>query len=218
MKKLLLSVMLAGASLCASAQDGSVRFGVKAGATFPNVSVSEDFGIDFKTNTSFYAGVTADISISDMFSVQPGLTFIGKGFKVKETFSEEGITGTVSSKVNAFYIELPVNVLVNIPVGEDKVFLGAGPYYSMGITGKIKSSGNVEGFEGSDSADIEFGDDGDLKRADYGVNFLAGYQLYNGFNIHAGYGLGLATINTDSGEEGSKMKNRVISVGIGFSF
>src|SRR5215217_2211569 len=216
MKKLLLSVMLVGAALCASAQDGSVRFGIKAGATFPNVSVSEDFGLKFKTNTSFYAGATVDISVSDMFSVQPGLTFMGKGFKLDESVSDEdgNVLGSVSAKANLFYIEVPVNILVNIPVGENKVFLGAGPYYGMGITGTTKVKGIVGDESVSESEDIEFGDDGEFKRADYGINFLAGYQLFNGFNIHAGYGLGLADINAETDPESdevvAKIKNRVI--------
>lgn len=44
----------------------------------------------------------------------------------------------------------------------------------------------------------------------------AGFQLINGLNIHAGYGLGLKTI-TGQSINYYQEKNRVLSVGFGFS-
>lgn len=220
MKKLLLSLMMVGAGIAASAQTSPVKFGIKAGVTFPKASTSEDTeGMDIKTNTSFYIGGTADIPVGGMFSIQPGITLSGKGFKVDESEIVDGFGGSILAKSNVWYIEIPVNALVNIPVGDGKVFLGAGPYYGMAITGKVKTkvSLTMDGQTQSESSDedIDFGKDGDLKRGDFGINFLGGYQLSNGFNIHAGYGLGLSNIVQDS--EGD-LKNRVLSVGLGFSF
>jgi len=207
MKKLLLSLTISAAALTASAQTSPVKFGVKAGVTFPTLSISEDEDGAVKSNTGFYVGGTVDFGISEMFSLQPGLTLSNKGAKMD-------ILG-VTAKTNLMYIELPVNALVNIPVGDGKVFVGGGPYYGMAISGKNKVSGSFEGESVSESEDIEFGDDGEFKRGDFGVNFLGGYQLNNGFNIHAGYGLGLSNISNDSD---AKTKNRVFSVGVGFSF
>nr|WP_121271287.1 porin family protein [Pedobacter schmidteae] len=216
MKKLLLSLVILGAGLTASAQTNPVKFGVKAGVAFPSFSFSEEIGEGAKmtTHTSFYVGGTAEFSVSELFSVQPGLILSGKGAKAKST--EAGEIGEV--KTSLMYIELPVNALVNFPVGDGKVFVGAGPYYSMAISGKNKASGTVEGETASVSVsdDVKFGKDGEYKRGDYGVNFLAGYQLSNGFNIHAGYGLGLGNIAQDSGDV--TVKNKVLSVGVGFSF
>jgi hypothetical protein len=63
--------------------------------------------------------------------------------------------------------------------------------------------------------DLNFGsnENDDLKRTDFGINFLAGYQLTNGFQINAGYGLGLTNLAPASGD---MAKNRIWSVGIGF--
>ena len=219
MKKLLLSLMMVGAGIAASAQTSPVKFGVKAGVTFPTMAFNEDMGIDIKTSTSFYIGGTADIPVGGMFSIQPGITLSGKGFKINESASDEDGAFDVTAKSNLLYIEIPVNALVSIPVGEGKVFLGAGPYYGMAIAGKVKGKATVtmggETESESIDEDIEFGDDGEYKRADFGVNFLGGYQLSNGFNIHAGYGLGLSNVSQDSDV---KAKNRVLSVGLGFSF
>lgn len=208
MKKFLLSLMIAGAGLAVKAQESGVKFGVKAGVTFPTMSISGDSEGIAKSTTGFYVGGTADFGLGGMFSLQPGLTLSNKGFK----FSEEG--GSLTT--NLMYIEIPVNALVNFPVGDGKVFVGAGPYYGMAISGKHKLKGTDEGTSVSVSTDVEFGDDGTFKRGDFGVNFLAGYQLGNGFNIHAGYGLGLSNVARNSGDETAK--NRVLSVGLGFSF
>ena len=231
MKKLVLSLLtVAGLASAASAQtNDAIKIGVKAGVTFPTFSVSgtETQGESFKTNTSFYVGGTVNIPVSDILSVQPGLSLIGKGGK--QEYSESGsINGmsysvTATAKRSLMYIELPVNLVANFAVGEGKIFVGAGPYYSMAISGKDKvTSAGTAGSSSqnqSTETDVKFGSnsDSDVKRGDFGLNFLAGYQLSNGINIHAGYGLGLSNI---SNEDSSKFKasNSVISVGLGFSF
>lgn len=220
MKKLLLSLTIATAALTASAQTTPITFGVKAGATFPTVSMSESEGSDLKLNTSFYVGGTVDFAIGETFSIQPGITFLGKGFKMNSTETEEGVNVKTTIKSNVWHIEVPVNFLANIPVGDDKFFIGAGPYYGIAISGKNKAEGSAtqdgQTVKISTSEDVDFGKDGTHKRGEFGVNFLGGYQLSNGFNIHAGYGLGLSNIAKDA--DGIKVKNRVLSVGVGFSF
>lgn len=220
MKKLLLSLtILTAMGLTASAQTSPVKFGVKAGATFSNMSFSGS-GVSEtgKLNTSFYVGGTVDIPVSDMFSVQPGLLYIGKGTKDSGDFSElgENAEGKAEATINPFYLEIPLNIVANFESGSGKFFVGAGPYYAIGVAGKVK----VKGISGSTSVevkdDIEYGDGKAFKRGDFGVNLLTGYQLNNGFNIHAGYGLGLSNIINADGE--GKAKNRVLSVGVGFSF
>jgi hypothetical protein len=83
MKKLLLSLALvAGLSTAVLAQN-PVKLGLKAGLAFPNMSISAGgLSIAFDSRTSFYVGGTADFAISNVFSVQPGLTFVSKGTKL----------------------------------------------------------------------------------------------------------------------------------------
>jgi len=231
MKKVLLTLLtVAGLGVVANAQtNDAIKIGVKAGVTFPafGISGTETEGETFKTNTSFYIGGTVDFPISDMFSVQPGLSLIGKGGK--QEYSESANIGTSSYSVTAtskrslMYLELPVNLVAKFAVGDGKLFVGAGPYYAMAISGKDKES-SVETLAGvvsneSSERDVKFGknNDADMKRGDFGVNFLAGYQINSGINIHAGYGLGLSNITNESSSE-FKATNKVFSVGLGYSF
>jgi opacity protein-like surface antigen len=218
MKKLVLSLLtVAGLSLAASAQTNKpVTFGIKAGIAFPSMTISSgSASVSFDSKTSFYVGGIADIAVSDVISIQPGLTFINKGTKLNGSsidFEEDEFGTTEEATLNFKYLELPVNVVANFKLGgSGKLFIGAGPYfaYALSANGKI----------GSVKEDIKFGEtESEFKRSDFGLNFLAGYQLVNGFNIHAGYGLGLSSIVDQDISEDITFKNKVFSVGVGFSF
>lgn len=219
MRKLLLTTLtLAVAGHFAFAQDSPIKFGVKAGVNLPTIAVSgdgvdDDFKDALKSSVSFYVGATADFSISPIFSIQPGLTLSGKGYKMSDEF--EG--ASVEATSNVMYLEIPVNAVARFAAGSGNVFVGAGPYYGFALSGKTKWEASFDGETESEEEDIEFGngEDDDIKRGDFGVNLLAGYELSNGFNIHLGYGLGLGNL---SNETDVKMNNRVFSVGVGFSF
>lgn len=219
--------MIVGTAVSVSAQDNLVKFGLKAGVNLPKITDRDGVDSDAKFNTSFYIGGTVDFPVGDSFSIQPGLTFSGKG--VKNTIHSTGINVYsigVKAATRLWYLEVPVNALFRIPAGDGNLFLGGGPYFGYAIGGKNKVNGRIGGVGPADkpidemldissSEDIKFGKDGDFKRGDFGINFLAGYQLNSGFNIHAGYGLGLGSIAQDSNQTG---KNRVLSLGLGFSF
>ena len=217
MKKILLLLTLAaGLNVAANAQDKPVSFGIKAGVAFPSITASS-MGISLNTSskTSFYVGGIADINISPIFSFQPGLTYVGKGgkFDVRQMAEElgadpEDLEGVDNITMNYGYLELPLNLLANFDAGAGKFFIGAGPYAAYALSANVKI--------GDQKIDAEFGSgEGQVKRMEFGLNFLGGYKLSNGFNIHGGYGLGLS--NTENSSEGTT-KNKVFSVGVGFNF
>jgi len=230
MKKIISTTLLCALSIFTFAQ---TKIGVKAGVTFPTMSSSSTAEIfdgppeyQFKSNVSFYIGGTIDFAITQKFAIQPGLTLVGKGGKTEvyeSNFEPNNLSvfqGTY--KLSTMYLEIPVNAVFNFDLGPGKIFFGAGPYYAIAISGKIKKNGTaIQGNSSatttiSSSRDVEFGSSKDYRRGDFGLNFLAGYQLKNGFNIHAGYGFGLSSIDNDGFDE-SSLKNCVLSVGIGFS-
>lgn len=217
MKKILLLLTLAaGLNVAVNAQDKPVFFGVKAGLALPSITAS-GMGISITTSskTSFYVGAVADVNISPIFSFQPGLTYVGKGgkFDIGEMAEAMGadpsdFEGVDKITFNYSYLELPLNLLANFNAGTGKVFVGAGPYAAYALSANMKA--------GNTSVDAEFGSaEGQLKRMEFGVNFLGGYKLSNGLNLHAGYGIGLTS--TENSSDG-KTKNKVFSVGLGFMF
>src|SRR5690606_6495587 len=206
MKKILLS--LAGALLLAVGAQAQVSYGVKAGLNLPKLKFSGDDSNTSYTSdmaTNFHITGYANIFAAQIFTVQPGLSLQGKGGKFKsDNFLdlEEGEEGTV----NFMSIEIPVNAVYYIPTGDvGSVFIGAGPYLGINVAANAKS-GNV-----SEKLELGSGEE-QIKRLDYGANFLAGYKLSNGLLLNVGYGLGLGNLlNVDA----VKMKNQVLSIGVG---
>lgn len=218
MKKLpLLFVLLSTSSLVSFGQ----KIGVKAGITFPTIATKSDYiledapnALDYQLGTSYFAGATVDFDISKTFAIQTGLSFIGKGGNDK--FNSGSTVFTTKTKL--YYLELPINAIYKIPVKIGNIFLGGGPYYAYGIEGKYKYSSNQQQNNAdSQSAKISFGKNKDFKAGDFGLNFLAGFELNNRINIQAGYGLGLRSITSDGITYYSE-KNSVISLGLGYSF
>lgn len=245
MKKTILLGAIALISLSTFAQeksgDAGITYGVKAGVTFPTFSVSGIGDVTIKSITSFYVGGMVDIPVSSMFSVQPGLSFIGKGYSldidVSASLGFPKGSVVVIEKENPFYIEIPVNLVAKFEAGPGKLFVGAGPYVSFGVAGKYKmtysgpkAASRIEaGLSKNKESDLKFGtnskstsdsDRKQLKSLDFGLNFLLGYQLTNGLSINGGYGLGLTNIssNTDLPNNKESLENSVISVGLGFAF
>jgi hypothetical protein len=227
-KTILLLTLAAGLTTAVNAQDKSVTFGAKAGLTFPKLATSGQEAAEFpdpQANPSFFVGGYADIAISSQFSIQPGLSVLGKGVKYKQSGTEiidgDSYTYAGSATISTLYLEVPVNVVGKIPAGSGNVFVGAGPYLGYALSGKTKSKLSISGagmnFSESDEEDMEFGSGEDeMKRIEFGVNFLGGYELKNGLSINFGYGLGLSNLVNTSGD--GKASNRVLSVGLGFRF
>lgn len=109
------TLILAVSMLCrtafAQSSDSKVKFGIKAGVNFANISQSYDGDDDSDTKavTSFHFGGYADLSISPTFSIQPGLTLSGKGLKEEYSESEPGYSYTEKGTTNVMYLEVPVN-------------------------------------------------------------------------------------------------------------
>lgn len=139
MKKLIITFSIIGSSIAAFSQKDPVKFGIKAGVTLPTISAVGGASAydgpeppDYKMNTSFYIGGTVDVPLSDLVSVQPGLTLIGKGGKAQVYFSnfEPGPGLYVFQgdyKLNTMYLDIPVNAVFNFNVGSGKIFFGGGP-------------------------------------------------------------------------------------------
>jgi hypothetical protein len=212
-------------SAASTAKEGN--FIIKGGLNLANISVTSNGRVD-QANTlkSFQVGIAYDIPFSDGFSFQPGLLYTGKGAKTQ--FGKEGDAFYYRATSNPMYLELPLNFVGKIPLTQTSSFyLGAGPYAAMGITGKNKVDSYTLGVHHYSSNDIVYSKDdpttaqeenygyGKIKRFDYGLNALAGFE-FTRFTIGANYGYGLVKLNSGTDNSSSdKGKNRVWSFTLG---
>lgn len=210
MKKVLLGCIASlFVAFGAQAQSGT-GIGVKAGLNLPSYSYGSSNDLsDSKSTTNFFVTAFLDAPVASNLYVQPGVSLQGKGATLLSTESLGGVEVTQ----NTMWLEVPVNLVGKFDLGMGKVAVGAGPYLGVGLSGKNKISGESSG--NSIEKDFKFGSDEMLKRTDFGVNFLVAYELYNGFTINGGYGLGLTNLAGDKALT-NDLKNRVWSIGVGF--
>lgn len=221
-----LGSLLLISSLSLHAQQSSVF--VKAGINLANISVDKDGNVDDARGiASFHAGLQADLPITKFFALQPGVFFTGKGSKI-ESGNTSG-DNWIRSSTKPYYIEVPVNAVIKLPLGdESSFFFGAGPYLGIGVGGKNKIEGEILGVDFSRTENIKFSDDdpftsgeegsgyGIMRRFDYGLNGTVGVQSkFALFSVN--YGLGLAKLQSGtSSSENELGKHRVLSFTVGF--
>ena len=129
MKKAFLSLLcLMGIISFSLAQ--SINVGIKAGVNFSKLAASSGgLTLTSSSTTGFHVGAVVDLGF-DNWSLQPGLLYSTKG----GTYGSAADGGTAKLTLN--YVEVPVNLLYNIPLVVGKVFIGGGPYFGYGISGK----------------------------------------------------------------------------------
>lgn len=228
MKKLFLLAMTAVAM---STTQGQV-FYAQGGVNLANIT-KNNAGETSDNNmlTTFNAGLMGRFGISDIFDLETGLLFTGRGSKTETYFSGDADDNYIKAKFNPYYIELPLNAVVKFPFdtkGEKSFFVNAGPYVAMGVGGKSKIESKFIGLTSNSTQSIQFNDDdpstseqedaayNKLKRFDFGANFGAGLDL-GSVILKANYGLGLTKINSTetNNSDNDKNKYRTISVSVG---
>ncbi|GGH80590.1 hypothetical protein HNQ91_005334 [Filimonas zeae] len=227
--KLILMAGLAGFTMWSSANAQSTTtttntnpggVWLRGSYSLANISTSGDGTVDNSNNLStFNAGFIGDLPLNDMFSLQSGLFLQGKGAKASGD--------NFSVRFRPYYLQLPVNFAVKVPIGTDsRFFIGAGPFVSMGLFGKTTSEYTVAGVTTTVKNDIKFEsvdgegeNDGNLdrlKRFEFGINGTAGVEAGR-FLVGITYDWGLSKINqVYDNENNDKNKYRTLSLNLGF--
>jgi hypothetical protein len=191
----MLLVVLAFVVSPLSARD--IMVGVKGGGIFANLSGGDVF------NNSITDGGTGGVfmrhPLTRIIAVQPEALFVTKGAK----YEAAGIKA--EQKVN--YIEIPLLVRATLP-NESRIrpSIFAGPAIGMLRTNKIINGGNIDITNATRSADISV-------VAGAGIEYLVGRGCAL---IEGRYDMGLTSIMKKSGGEQKDVKNRVISIMVGY--
>ena len=223
MKKLFLGLVLT----TAVALSTKAQVYVQGGLNLANITKTKD-GQTEKNNIlpSFNVGILGRLDLDPMFALESGLLLTGHGSKA-ETYFTNG--DYVKTKFNPFYLQVPLNAVVKIPLEkESNVFFNAGPYVAIGIGGKSTRESKLGPLMSNSSSSIQFSNDdpftsqqedagyNKLKRFDFGLNFGGGFQFRHVI-LKANYGLGLAKINSTESNNTANDKNkyRTLSFSVG---
>ena len=180
--------------------------------------------------TSFNAGILGRFGLSKLVDLESGLLFTGKGSKAETYFTNGSTTDNyVKTKFNPYYVEVPLNVIVRVPLQKTHgLFFHAGPYAAIGVAGKSTTDQKILGISSHSENDIKFANDNPftsrqedasyykLKRFDFGVNIGGGFDLGK-ILLKANYGYGLTKINSTESNNASDDKNkyRTVSFSVG---
>jgi len=231
-KKLLTLIFVIGTLTVTQAQTIIPRAAFVLTST--NASPEEEFGIEneLSTGTGFAIGVGYNYTIGNIgksvFSVQPELYFIQKGFNATtkgEMYEGEAIFDyTADQKYKINYFEVPLLARFEFGSGNTKFSFLAGPSLGYGLGGKMKGTLTLD--DGYDTykqdieSDIKFGDapvnDEEIEdlyfdnRLDFGAVVGAGVTFSNKVIVEARYGLGFTNLSDDNDSA-----NRTIQFSVG---
>lgn len=200
MKKLLF-VFAAVAVVAVAQAQGSIKFGLKAGANFYSITGSdaEDLGLDEsrKVKIGIAGGGIVNIPLAETFSIQPELLYSMEGNLQKE--------GDAKAKINLSYINIPILAQYNNPSG---FYAETGP--QVGFLMSAKSVFD----DGEDEVETDIKDD--LKGIGFSWALGLGYKLKSGLGFGARYNFGLSSL--DDSDDAAKIKSSGFHVGLFYTF
>jgi len=198
-------LLVLGAVSVASAQE-PVAFGVKAGVTFSNVSISAS-GVTLSPSrrTGLSAGAFAIVPLSTKnLVIQPEALVTMKGAEISESGAK-----AVEKYV---YLDVPVLVRYNFNTASaTKPFVFAGPVVSLLISAKDEFS-----YGGSSSEDdIK----SDMKSSEFSLALGGGVE-FGKLLVDARYVAGLTNIMSDKALDGidGTLKNKAFIISLGMKF
>lgn len=131
MKKLLLVAAIAVfGSANVTAQD--IKFGIKGGLNFANIS--GDNTSELQLVTSFNFGVMSEISITDKFSFQPEILFSGQGYSFKNDDKLVALNYINVPLMAKYYVIKGLSLEVGPQIG----FLASAKYESIDVKDNFK--------------------------------------------------------------------------------
>lgn len=170
MQKLLLTILLISIGYTNSNAQ-NVKIGVKAGLNYANFTGSE---IQTDAITSYHAGIIAEISILDSFSIQPELLYSTQGASYENAIDEY--------KNELGYISLPVLLKIYL---SDSFSLDVGPQASFLLNKKDEFNLN------------------DYNTFDFSANAGLSLKITKSLFAQARYSLGLTEVSKNADAKNS---------------
>ena len=195
--------------------------GVKAGYTLSDMLIEDDGEIiteNLDMRSGFHLGPTFEWGISDGAGIETALLITTKGIQLNESETFEGISYSVNSEVNLWYLDIPVFGKLYADVNDIRIYGMAGPYFGIGLSGKTKINESVGGVGNNEEQDIVWGpdNDDDLKRLELGLAVGGGMEV-NSFLFEFTGHFGLNNISPQSDYD-MVVRNRSFMFSVGYKF
>jgi hypothetical protein len=204
MKKIIIAVIVLMYSDCIIAQ---VKVGIKGSW---NYSSARAVYSGMKQSTGFIsgygAGVSAKIPFDGALHFSPSVMINRRGFIVKPS------AGTnIKEQYGITYLDIIPALSTDFSHGSNSFSIGIGPDFGFTNFGKLKAT-NSSNVTTSEKLKFGFTHYGWF---DLGFQASAGYHMKKTF-IEVGYLLGLASINNNEEIDQRNIRNRVLSLSVGY--
>ncbi len=206
MKKIIITLFLAGASLYSFAQT-QFAVGIKAGPNFAKIDTDAGAQANYESRTGWHAGAFLLIK-GEKFGFQPEIIFSQQGSKFKYNTNEPSL------EQNFSYVNIPLIFKlytiggINLQVGPQIGLLTSAEREDFAVTGQ--PNGPIT------KQDIK----DDLKKTDISLALGVGVDLPLGFTLDGRYNWGLSDNDdgavTDSGAPIGQIKNQVWQISVGY--
>lgn len=218
----------------APAAFGQVSIGVRGGYNASNIEISGNapagMGIGkgyMKPLHSWHADFMLNIPLIERLYLQPYIRYIRKGAVIRDQYLGKpdlsGMLITKGTRLELDYLELPLNLVYKLPVGNGRLVGGVGPYVGYGIRGKYSFTMERDGEEVSrDVRKVQFSGKADDNLAvirmapwEAGAHLSVGYEFFSSVNIAVNCNIGLT--DTDRSEL-TRSRNQYVGLSVGFLF
>ena len=198
MKRVLFGLMLILGVSATQVNAQSVTTGVKAEANLSNFILSDMPTVKNNLGIGATIGGFVKFDISNNFAIQPELLFHFQSSKMEQL--------SIENNYEYWGVEIPVYAIgqwTNSSNG--RFYAGVGPYIGLGFDARYTDP------------EYKLYEDDTMQPVDFGFGLQVGYEFAGGFQINAGYKLGVVNA-LDKAKDISTMLPQRISLGIGFRF
>lgn len=172
---------------------------------------------------AYKLGIGYEYEFDQHWTFAPSVVFYGKGWQDPDTTVPDIDDATNKQRTDASgnplysikdkstaacYVEVPLTFNYYIRLAESRyIVVGAGPYVAYGVAGKTKIKGDGEAAESKKLYyDYNtFGSTDGLRRFDYGLQALAGYQFPSSITVGLEADFGLQRVKSDGGRNFSAL-------------
>jgi len=187
-----LLLMVLFATLPAQAQ--KIRVGIKLGTAISNCTIkSVEPVIETTTKGGISGGLFAHIPLKKRLAIRPGVEFINKGAQIKKTYNGY-YSYSINENIRLSYLDVPVNLLYDMPFRTFKLFIGGGPVASFLLNKKNNK---------------------DISANDLGTNVLVGFEWPVGAALMINYTHGFKNVSTSANKDNS-IKNYYLGITLGY--
>jgi hypothetical protein len=183
-----------------------IQFGGIAGLNWSGASANTagNGKVSGSPLTGFALGFFADVPLRKSLSFRPSLIYAYEGY-------QPDVNGE-RINIHTAFLSAPLDIVYHTSVFSKRLYVGAGPYAAYALNGTYTLKGI--------NTDMQFGNNyaaGDnLRRMDFGANFMAGILMDRNFILGATFNLGLNNIAPSGSAAAIRTRSFGLSVGYVF--